>query len=133
MDSPGRRPEARAGLTEVLDSVWPPAPRDAALVSLVLMNAHSPISRLVILRRKQGLHLRVASQVIALVRDFPGEARIRYGEKSADASSMFELIQLIALPDAELEVIAAGDGAQAIVDGIAAVLSRPSDDAPPVE
>ena len=50
-------------------------------------------SRTVTLQLEQGLHIRVCSVVVSLVVPFDGPVTIRNGDKSADASSMFDLLQ----------------------------------------
>lgn len=86
------------------------------------------ITRVIILRRRQGLHLRLASQVIALVQGFPGQVSIHHGDRCADANSMFEMMQLIALPDSKLEVVAVGEGGDAILNGLEELFSRVTDE-----
>ena len=82
------------------------------------------ISRPVKLNLVQGLHIRACSRVVALVGNFPGQIRIRYGERSADASSMFDLVQLAALPGSDLVLEGTGDGVDAVLDSIAEFLSQ---------
>lgn len=85
------------------------------------------IQRPVKLNLAQGLHIRACSRVVALVGSFGGQVRIRYGEKSADASSMFDLVQLAALPGSDLVLEGDGDGAEAVLDALADFLSRTSE------
>ena len=41
-----------------------------------------------------GLHLRPASRIAELASDYPGEIRMRYGDQSADAQSVLDLLSL---------------------------------------
>jgi phosphotransferase system HPr (HPr) family protein len=84
-------------------------------------------SRSVILQLEQGLHLRVCSRVVAIVSGFDGVVRIHNGDKSADAASMFDLLQLVALPGAELKVEANGAGGEQVVDQLTALFAGAAD------
>ena len=41
-----------------------------------------------------GLHLRPAARIAEAVADFPGEIRVKYGERTADAQSVIDLLSL---------------------------------------
>lgn len=43
---------------------------------------------------KNGLHLRPAARIAEAVSDFPGEIRVKYGDRSADAQSVLDLLSL---------------------------------------
>lgn len=98
--------------------------------SLAPLNGFDLISRRVHLQLAQGLHIRACSRVVALVGPFSGHVRIRCGDRSADASSMFDLIQLVAVPGSELILEGDGDGAEPILDSIEHFLSQTAE---PVE
>lgn len=85
------------------------------------------IIRHVHLRLAQGLHIRACSRVVALVGPVAGRVKIRCGERSADASSMFDLIQLVAVPGSELILEGDGDGVEAILDSLERFLSQQSE------
>ena len=89
------------------------------------MNGSIAVRRNVRLKITQGLHIRACSNVIAVVMPYDGQVKIYYGEKCADASSMFELVQLAALPDSELIIEATGAGAEEILDRLETLLSTP--------
>ena len=91
------------------------------------MNGSAVISRVVRLKIRQGLHIRACSNVTALVGQHGSQVRIRYGEKSADASSMFDLVQLAALPESDLIIEANGDDAETILDLLEKLLSTPEE------
>ncbi len=95
-----------------------------------IMSEPDSIRRNVRLKLAQGLHIRACSNVIAIVGDFAGKVTIHSGEKSADASSMFDLLLLTALPDSDLVIEATGDGAETIVEKLEDLFSTPTD---PVE
>ncbi|WP_437229099.1 HPr family phosphocarrier protein [Planctomicrobium sp. SH661] len=87
-------------------------------------SGYSLISRPVKLQLAQGLHIRACSRVVALVGQFQGQIRIRCGERCADASSMFDLIQLVAVPGSELILEGEGDGAESVLDSLEQFLSQ---------
>lgn len=93
------------------------------------MSGTALISRPVKLNLAQGLHIRACSRVVALVGGFDGQMRIRYGNRSADASSMFDLMQLAALPGADLVLEGQGDGAEAVLDALERFFSQTSESA----
>lgn len=94
------------------------------------MSETVPIRRTVRLKLAQGLHIRVCSSVIGIVAQFTGKVTIIYGEKIADASSMFDLMLLAALPNAELTIEASGPGAEEVIDQLEKLFS---DDVEPSE
>ncbi|MCA8995551.1 MAG: HPr family phosphocarrier protein [Planctomycetaceae bacterium] len=81
-------------------------------------------TRKVKLNLAQGLHIRACSKIIALTNGFDGQVTIRHGDRSADATSMFELIQLAAVPGAELVLSGTGDGVEMILDALEELFSR---------
>lgn len=87
------------------------------------MDESALVTRSVQLQLEQGLHIRVCSLVVSIVSPFDGTVQIRHGERSADASSMFDLLQLLALPGAMLDMEACGPGANEVLDKLAALFS----------
>ena len=87
------------------------------------MNGPVIIRRDVRLKIAQGLHIRACKNVTALVISYGGPVRIHFGDKSADASSMFDLIQLAAMPGSELVIEAGGEDAERILDQLELLLS----------
>jgi phosphotransferase system HPr (HPr) family protein len=82
------------------------------------------IQRPVRLELAQGLHIRACSRVVALVGSFNGQIRIHNGSRSADASSMFDLMQLAALPGTDLIIEGQGAGAETVIDSLERFLSQ---------
>ncbi|WP_417850409.1 HPr family phosphocarrier protein [Thalassoglobus sp.] len=95
-----------------------------------IMSEPDSIRRNVRLKLAQGLHIRACSNVIAIVSGFAGKVLIHVGDRSADASSMFDLLLLTALPDSDLVIEASGDGAESIVEKLEDLFSKQTD---PVE
>ena len=90
------------------------------------MNESIAIRRNIRLNLKQGLHIRVCSFVVSIVSNFQGHVRILNGERSADANSMFDLIQLAAAPQSELIVEATGDNSESVLDELEHLFSLQS-------
>ncbi|MBT5018013.1 HPr family phosphocarrier protein [Planctomicrobium sp.] len=87
------------------------------------MSESGVIRRTVLLKIEQGLHLRACSNVVAIVEGFQGKVSVSSAGKTADASSMFDLLQLAAMPGTELELEASGDGSEEIVNRLEALFS----------
>lgn len=85
------------------------------------------VTRQVKLNLSQGLHIRACSKVLALTNGFAGQITIRNGDRVADAHSMFELIQLAAVPGAVLTLDGHGDGVDAVLDALEELFARKTD------
>ncbi|MEW4529809.1 MAG: HPr family phosphocarrier protein [Maioricimonas sp. JB045] len=83
------------------------------------MTESSRAERTVTVTMAHGLHMVPCSEIAKFVRDFDGEVRIRRDNVSADAHSVFDLLQLQAEQGALLVLEATGEGAESIVDGLA--------------
>lgn len=97
------------------------------------MNAttqHAPdqAARTILLRNLGGLHLRPTVAVVSLAKAFPGQLIIRYGDRVADAKSIFDLMLLQAPAGAELSLEARGPGSHEVLGQIADYLNQ--DEAP---
>lgn len=92
------------------------------------MSEKGPFRRVVRLQIEQGLHIRACSNVVAIVEGFTGSISIAAGEKKADATSMFDLLMLAALPGTDLILEATGEGSEEILDRLETLLSQPSSD-----
>lgn len=89
----------------------------------VRMSESIAITRSVRMNLEQGLHLRVCSQVLAIVNDFDGTVTIHNGDRSADAKSMFDLVQLSVFPGNEVLIEAHGCNAEKIVENLEELFS----------
>ena len=63
------------------------------------------IVRTVTLRLDEGLHVRPCSQIAAVAGQSAGQVTLRVGDRSADASSMLEMMALGVEPGTELQVV----------------------------
>ncbi|MBX3436494.1 MAG: HPr family phosphocarrier protein [Planctomycetaceae bacterium] len=88
------------------------------------MTAESPHSRNVSVKLENGLHLVPCSRIAELVRDFPGTVWIRREEQAVDAKSIFDLLTLQAPFGTVLTLEASGNGADHIIEGLAALFER---------
>lgn len=94
------------------------------------MNGSTLPSRTVKLNLKQGLHIRACSTIVALVGGHDGLVQIAFGNKSADATSMFDLVQLAALPGSDLVIEAEGENAEEVLDRLETFLSQQTESEP---
>lgn len=72
------------------------------------------VSRTVTVGLEHGLHLVPCSRLVKLANGLSCDVRLRKGSKLADAKNIFDLMGMAEFGD-QLEVIAAGDGAEAAV------------------
>lgn len=72
---------------------------------------------------EQGLHIRVCSRVVEIVTPFDGEVLLHHGGRVADGSSMFDILQLMALPGATITIEATGNGAEEVVNQLIELFS----------
>ena len=69
-----------------------------------------------------GLHMRPATAFAKLARGFRCTVTVRYGEKVADGRSPHELLMLLALPGATLDLELDGDDADIAAEPLIAIL-----------
>lgn len=74
-----------------------------------------------------GLHMRPATAFAQLARSFACSVTVRNGPAQADGKSSLDLILLVAMPGAVLELEVEGEDAAAAVESLAAVLADPGD------
>ncbi len=88
------------------------------------------VTRDVILKIENGLHLRPISAIVGSLGDLTCDVRIRFGDRTADARSASDLMLLAATCGSPLTVSADGPDAAAAVAAVVRVLeSRESPDA----
>lgn len=66
----------------------------------------------------EGLHARPSGAVVSLARAYESELRIRCGDREVDGRSILGLITLGATCGSELEFLATGPDAEALVDDL---------------
>ena len=76
------------------------------------------IQREITLNMKQGLHIRACSALVSIASGFSGQVTLKYHGRTADASSMFDLLALGVEPHDSVSVEATGEGATGVVEQI---------------
>jgi phosphotransferase system HPr (HPr) family protein len=79
----------------------------------------SPISRVVVVRNKQGLHARPADQFARLAAKFDAKVVLIRDSRRVPATSIIELLTLGATQGTQLTLEAEGSAAQEAVDALA--------------
>jgi phosphotransferase system HPr (HPr) family protein len=77
---------------------------------------------------KDGLNLRMAALLSQLAQRFPCRIQISSQRHRADAKNVWDLIGLIAMPDSELLLEAAGPQSQEALDCVEKVIAQPFGD-----
>lgn len=80
--------------------------------------SRSALSIRLIVPNRLGLHARPSARLVSVVGQFKAAVTLRMGERSADARSINSVALLGARQGDELEILAAGDDAQAALDAI---------------
>lgn len=89
------------------------------------MSATGPLRRRVRLGDPTGLHARPCAALAKLAAKAKGTTLwVRLDGREADATSILDLLGLVAAGGADLELVAEGPGAQALLDAAADLLSR---------
>ena len=79
----------------------------------------SPISRVVVIRNKQGLHARPADQFARLALTFSAKIDVIRDDRRIAATSPMDLLTLGALPGTQLTIVAEGNDAQQAIEALA--------------
>lgn len=72
-----------------------------------------------------GLHHRVADRFSRAARLYAAAVAVFHGDARADGKSVWDLMMLVVLPDAEVVVEVDGPDAAAALDALAAILASP--------
>jgi phosphotransferase system HPr (HPr) family protein len=78
-----------------------------------------PVTRVIVIRNKQGLHARPASLFVKLANEFNAEIILVRENQRVEARSMMDLLTLGAGPGTELVLEARGDDAHEAVEALA--------------
>lgn len=73
----------------------------------------------VVVKTKDGLHMRPAQVIVQTASRFNSEIKIRKGDQTANAKSYLDLLTLFAEYDTRLTVEAQGNDAEQAVDALA--------------
>lgn len=83
------------------------------------------MQRNIVVTARNGLHARPAAQLAQLAREATGAIRIGVEGRMVDAASVLAVMDLGLTPGARVVVEAEGEGAQATLDAVAAILAPP--------
>jgi phosphotransferase system HPr (HPr) family protein len=83
------------------------------------MPGHSPIRRKVTVANPNGLHMRPASAFAQLANTFCSNITVKNGSTLANGKSAIDIMLLVALPGAELELIVEGEDAGFAIESLA--------------
>jgi|KBSMisStandDraft_5_1062788.scaffolds.fasta_scaffold4952034_1 phosphotransferase system HPr (HPr) family protein len=79
----------------------------------------SPVSRVITIQNKQGMHARPAEQFVRLANQFESKIQLVRDERRVEARNMIDLLTLGATQGTRLTLEADGPDAQAAVDALA--------------
>ena len=77
-----------------------------------------PITRVLVIRNKQGLHARPAEMFVRLAKQFQSRIELVRDDRRVEARNIIDLLTLGAGPGTELVLEAEGEDAQAAVDAL---------------
>jgi len=80
---------------------------------------NSPISRVVVLRNKQGLHARPAGEFVKMARTFQAKVSVEYNGRRVVAANMIDLLTLGAGQGKQLVLAAEGEEAEKAIAALA--------------
>ena len=91
----------------------------------------SPVSRVVTIQNKQGLHARPAEMFVRTANKFESKIQLIREERRVEARNMIDLLTLGATQGTRLTIEAEGPDAQAAVDALAKLVEEvfPQEDA----
>jgi len=78
----------------------------------------SPISRVVVIQNKQGLHARPADQFARLASQFDAKIDVVREDRRITANSVMDLLTLGAFQGTQLTLVAVGNDAQQAIDAL---------------
>jgi phosphocarrier protein HPr len=78
----------------------------------------SPISRVVVIQNKQGLHARPADQFARLASKFDAKIDVIREDRRITANSVMDLLTLGAFQGTQLTLVAEGNDAQQAIDAL---------------
>ena len=95
----------------------------------------SPISRVIVIRNKQGLHARPAGEFVKLARTFESKIDLIRDGRRIPATSMIDLLTLGAAQGTQLVLEADGSDAQQAIEALAELVENifPQEDIEQVE
>lgn len=83
--------------------------------------------RTIIIELQTGLHARPAAQLASFVKNYPGEVKGLYGEKSADMKSVLNIMAMAVKKGGELTLQVTGENEEAYADELVAYIQTLTD------
>ena len=87
------------------------------------LSDEAPITRVVQICNKKGLHARASAKFVQMVEKFDADVKVKRGNEVVGGTSIMGLMMLAAGPGTSVTVSAIGPEAQAAVDAIAALVA----------
>jgi phosphocarrier protein HPr len=83
----------------------------------------APITRVVQICNKKGLHARASAKFVQLVEKFDADVRVKRGNEVVGGTSIMGLMMLAAGPGTSITIEASGNQAAEVVHALAALVS----------
>jgi phosphocarrier protein HPr len=83
----------------------------------------APITRVVQICNKKGLHARASAKFVQLVEKFDADVTVKRGNEVVGGTSIMGLMMLAAGPGTSITIEASGNQAAEVVDALAALVS----------
>jgi phosphocarrier protein HPr len=83
----------------------------------------APITRVVQICNKKGLHARASAKFVQLVEKFDADVRVKRGNEVVGGTSIMGLMMLAAGPGTSITIEASGNQAAEVIDALAALVS----------
>src|SRR4029077_11088792 len=83
----------------------------------------APITRVVQICNKKGLHARASAKFVQLVEKFDADVRVKRGNEVVGGTSIMGLMMLAAGPGTSITIEASGNQAAEVIDALAAAVS----------
>ena len=83
----------------------------------------APITRVVQICNRKGLHARASAKFVQLVEKFDADVRVKRGNEVVGGTSIMGLMMLAAGPGTSITIEASGNQAAEVVDALAALVS----------
>ena len=83
----------------------------------------APITRVVQICNKKGLHARASAKFVQLVEKFDADVRVKRGNEVVGGTSIMGLMMLAAGPGTSITIEASGNQAADVIDALEALVS----------
>ena len=87
------------------------------------LSDEAPITRVVQICNKKGVHARASAKFVQMVEKFDADVRVKRGNEVVGGTSIMGLMMLAAGPGTSITIEASGNQAAEVVDALAALVS----------